>query len=76
MLSKMMNNLALKETPGATIERIGAQDRDKLQLGIAAFMWISHSEGQLRSDNFCHTLGVKLGSMELNLLKSLQCPHG
>jgi len=70
-----MNGLALEEFPGATRERIGAQDGDKLQLGIAALMWISHAEGSLRSDEFCHTLGVQLGSVELMLLTSHRYPH-
>jgi len=33
---------------------------------MAALMWISHAERQLRADELCHALAVRLGSIDFN----------
>ena len=51
---------------GSTIERIKAQEGDKSRLGMAALMWISHTERPLKADELCHALAVRLGSTDFN----------
>ena len=57
---------ALEDAYGTTIERMKAQDGDKLRLGMAALMWIIHAERPLRAEELCHALGVELGSQDFN----------
>ena len=46
--------------------RIMGQDGGKPRLGMAALMWISHSERPLSVDELCHALGVEIGSADLD----------
>jgi len=62
----MINGLGLGDAYEATIGRIRAQEGDKARLGMAALMWISHSERPLNVDEICHALAVELGSTEIN----------
>ena len=50
----------------ATIRRIKAQTGDGARLGMAALMWISHSERPLSVDEICHALAVQIGSTDIN----------
>ena len=61
----MANGLSLGDAYGATLERVKAQGRAKAKLGMAAIMWISHSERPLQVDEICHALGVEIGSTDL-----------
>jgi len=63
----MTNGSGLRDVYGTTIERIKAQDGDKSRLGVAALMWISHSERPLRTDELCHALAVQLGSTDFDV---------
>ena len=63
----MTDGLELEDVYGATIERIKAQDGDKSRLGMAALMWISHAERQLRADDLCYALAVQLGSTDFDV---------
>jgi len=63
----MTDGLELGDVYGATIERIKAQDGDKSGLGMAALMWVSHTERPLRADELCHALAVEPGSADFNL---------
>jgi len=61
-LAAMTNGLALGDAYGATIGRIEAQGGDKPRLGMAALMWILHSERPLNMDEICHALADEIGS--------------
>ena len=63
----MIDGLGLGDFYGATIERIKAQYGDKLRLGMAALMWISHAERPLRADELCHALAIQLDSKDVDI---------
>ena len=65
-LRAMAEGLDLKDVYGATIERIREQGGEKAGLGMAALMWISHSERLLQLDELLHALAVETGSADLN----------
>ena len=62
----MANGLSLGDAYGATLERVKAQGRAKAKLGMAAIMWISHSERPLQVDEICHALAVRIGSNDFD----------
>ena len=62
----MTDGLGLGDAYGATLARIKGQDEEKARLGMAALMWISHSERALKLDELCHALAVEIGSANLN----------
>ena len=66
-LSTMTNGLGLGGAYDATIGRIKAQKGDRARLGMAALMWISHSERPLKVDEICHALAVEMGSTGINI---------
>ena len=61
-LAAMANGLALEDAYAATIGRIEAQGGDKPRLGMAALMWILHSERPLTTDEICYALSDEIGS--------------
>jgi len=61
-----LNAMAKGDAYSATIERIKAQGGVKAELGMAALMWVSHSERPLRPDELCHALAVGKGSADLD----------
>ena len=65
-LTAITQGLDLKDVYGTTIERIKNQGGEKTRLGMAALMWISHSERLLQLDELFHALAVEIGSMDLN----------
>jgi len=65
-LSTMTDGLGLGDAYGATLSRIKRQGGEKARLGMAALMWISHSERPLKADELCHALAVEIGSSNLN----------
>jgi len=65
-LGAMTNGLGLGDAYDATIGRIKAQQGDRARLGMAAVMWISHSERPLEVDEICHALAVEIGSSDIN----------
>ena len=65
-LSAMTNGLGLGDAYDATIGRIKAQEGNRATLGMAALMWISHSEQPLEVDDICHALAVEIGSSDIN----------
>ena len=65
-LGVITEGLNLKRVYGATIERIKDQGGEKARLGMAALMWISHSERPLRLDELLHALAVEIGSTDLD----------
>jgi len=62
----MKNGLGLGGAYDATIGRIKAQEGDRARLGMAALMWISHSERPLNVDEICHALAIEIGSTDVN----------
>jgi len=65
-LRTMTKGVDSKDFYGATIERIKKQGGEKSRLGMAALMWISHSERLLQLDELLHALAVEIGSTDLN----------
>jgi len=65
-LRTMTEGLDLKGVYGATIARIKEQGGRKTRLGMAALMWISHSERLLQLDELSHALAIEIGSKDLN----------
>ena len=63
----MTDGLGLGDAYDATMGRINGQGGEKARLGMAALMWISHSERPLKADELCHALGVRIGSAELDV---------
>ena len=62
----MADGLGLGNAYGATLGRIIGQGGEKARLGMAALMWISHSERPLKADELCHALAVETGLPDLN----------
>ena len=48
------------------LNRVKAQSGVKEKVGMAALMWVSHSERPLRVDELCHALAVEIGSADLD----------
>ena len=65
-LSAMTSGLGLGDAYGATLGRIKGQGGERARLGIAALMWLSHSERPLKVDELCHALAVEIGLPNLN----------
>jgi len=64
-LSAMTDGVGLGDAYGATLGRITRQGGEKARLGMAALMWISHSERPLKASELCHALAVEIGSSNL-----------
>ena len=62
----MTDGLGLGEAYGATLDRVKGQGGEKARLGMAALMWISHSERPLTTSELCHALAVEIGSPDIN----------
>ena len=62
----MTDSLGLEGAYGETLSRIKGQGGERSRLGMAALMWISHSERPLKVDELCHALGVEIGSADLD----------
>jgi len=62
----MTDGLGLGDAYSATLSRIKGQGGEKARLGMAALMWISHSERPFRANELCHALAVEVGSSNLN----------
>ena len=62
----MKNGLGLGGVYEATLGRIKAQGEDKARLGMAALMWISHSQRPLQVSKLSHALAVEVGSTDLD----------
>src|SRR5437868_4126944 len=65
-LSRMTDGLGLGDAYGATLSRIKGQGGEKSRLGLAALMWVSHSERPLKADELRHALAVEIGSSNLD----------
>ena len=65
-LEAIKNGLGLEGAYAATLGRIRAQGGERTKLGMAALMWISHSERPLRVEEICHAVAIRIGSNDLN----------
>jgi len=65
-LNAITHGLGLGGVYGETLSRIKQQGEEKSRLGMAALMWISHSERPLKVNELCHALGVEIGSPDLD----------
>ena len=65
-LNAIVDGLGLEDAYETTLGRIKGQGGEKARLGMAALMWISHSERPLKADELCHALAVEIGSPNLN----------
>ena len=65
-LRAMTEGLDLKDVYGACIERIKEQGGHRARFGMAALMWVSHSEQLLQLDELSHALAIEIGSRDLN----------
>jgi len=66
-LGGIANGLGLGGAYGATLARIEAQGIRRSSLGVAALMWICHSERPLRAEELCQALAVEIGSADYNV---------
>ena len=55
------DRLGLEGAYEATLERIRAQEGEKVTLAMTTLMWICYSERPLLADELCHALGVEIG---------------
>ena len=62
----MVDGLGLEDAYSAMLDRVKGQGGEKSRLGMAALMWISHSERPLKANELCHALAVEIGSSNLN----------
>jgi len=65
-LDEMTSGLGLDSAYNATLGRIKSQGKGRSALGMAALMWISHSERPMRVGELCEALGVKVGFRDMN----------
>ena len=64
-LEATAEGLDLKDVYGATLERIKEQGGEKARQGMAALMWVSHSQLLLQLDELSYAL-VKIGCADFN----------
>ena len=65
-LGTVTEGLDLNGVYSATLERVKEQGGEKTRLGMAALMWISHSERLLQLGELSHALAVEIGSRDLD----------
>jgi len=65
-LDEMTSGLGLDSAYDATLGRIKGQGKGKSALGMAALMWISHSERPMNIGELCEALGAKVGFRDMN----------
>ena len=49
-----------------TLERIKAQDEEKIKLAMATLTWVCHSKRPLQVDELCHVLAVDIGATDFD----------
>ena len=65
-LNAMSSGSGLGGVYDGMMGRIQGLGEEKARLGMAALMWISHSERPLKVNELCHALGVETGSPGLD----------
>ena len=49
-----------------TLERINAQDEEKVKLAMTTLTWACYSERPLQVDELCHALAVDIGATDFD----------
>ena len=57
----MKDGAVLGDAYGATLERIMAQGKEKIELAMATLTWVCYSERPLLEDELCNALAVEIG---------------
>ena len=65
-LSAIESGLDFRGAYEIVLGRIEAQGEKEKSLGMAALMWISHSERPLKVDELCHAIAIEIGSNDLD----------
>ena len=65
-LKSIKDGAGLGDAYSATLERINAQDEEKIKLAMVALTWICHSERPLQVDELCHALAVEIGETDFD----------
>jgi len=65
-LDLITSGLGLDGAYDATLDRIRGQGKVKSALGMAALMWISHSERPMHIGELCDALAVQIGSKDMD----------
>ena len=65
-LESIKDGAGLGDAYGATLERIKAQDEEKMKLAMATLTWVCHSERPLQVDELCHALAVEIGATDFD----------
>jgi len=65
-LKSIKDGAGLAGAYGATLERIQAQDEEKIKLAMATLTWVCHSERPLQVDELCHALAVEIGATDFD----------
>ena len=66
-LDEMTDDWGLEGAYSATLSRIKGQGKEESRLGMAALMWISHSERPLMVGELRDALGVEIGAADLDI---------
>ena len=62
----MADGVGLRDAYGATLGRIKGQGGEKARLGMAALMWVSHSERPLKARELRHALAIEIEFPDLD----------
>ena len=65
-LEEMTQDNGLSDAYAATLTRLKAQKGNKSLLGLKVLMWVLYSERPLAVEELRHSLGVELGSIDLD----------
>ena len=65
-LESIKHGAGLGDAYGVTLERINAQDEEKVKLAMATLTWVCHSERPLQVDELCHALAVDIGATDFD----------
>jgi len=66
ILKSIKDGAGLGDAYGATLERIKAQDEEKVKLAMDSLTWVCHSERPLQVDELCHALAVEIGETDFD----------
>jgi len=66
ILKSIKNGAGLGDAYGATLERIKAQDEEKVKLAMSALTWVCYSERPLQAGELCHVLAVEIGETDFD----------
>jgi len=65
-LKSIKNGAGLGDVYSATLERIMAQDEERVKLAVATLTWVCHSERPLKVEELCYALAVEIGERDFD----------